>query len=62
MVDSQSNYMTTLYNFSTTTWVLDIESPINICNLLQRLQVNKRFEDGERFLNAGDGSQVSILA
>ena len=44
------------------TWVLDIDSPINICNSLQDLQINKRFEDGERFLNIKDGRSVSILA
>ena len=52
------------YNFYicvTTTWVLDIESPFHICNSLQGLQINRKFENDERFLNVGDGSQVSIL-
>ena len=57
--------MITLYNFfvcDTTTQVLDIESPINIYNLLQRLQVCRKFKDGEWFLNVGDGSLISVLA
>ena len=52
------------YNFSicdNTTWILNIESSIYIYNLLQRLQVSKKFENNERFLNVRDGSQVSIL-
>ena len=44
------------------TWVLDIESPFNICNSLQGLQVTRRFEDNERFLNVGDGRSVLVLA
>ena len=53
------------YNFfvcDNQTWVLDIESPFNICNSLQRLQVTRRFEDNERFLNVEDGRSVSVLA
>ena len=44
--------MITPYNFSiwdTTIWVFDTESPINICNSLQ-------------LLNVGDGSLVPVLA
>ena len=57
--------MITPYNFSiydTTTWILDIESPINICNSLQRLQVSRRIESGERFLNVRNESQALVLA
>ena len=57
--------MITPYNFSlfnTITWVLDTDSPINICNSLQDLQVSRRFKDGERFLNIGDGRSVPVLA
>ena len=43
-------------------WVLDTGSPINICNSLQELQVSRRFEDGERFLNIEDGRSISVLA
>ena len=46
----------------TTAWVLDTESPYHICNSMQGLQVSRRFDDGERFLNVGDGSKVSVLA
>ena len=59
LVTDQDAYMITPYNFSicdTTTWVLDIESSIYICNSLQGLQVSKKFENDERFLNVGDGS------
>ena len=45
-VTSQGTYMITPYNFSicdTTIQVLDTESPINICNSLQGLQVSKKF-------------------
>ena len=45
-----------------TNFVLDTGSPVHICNSLQGLQVSQRFEDGERFLNVGDGSHVSVLA
>ena len=65
MVASQSTYMIILYNFSicdTTTWVLDTESPYHICNSMQGLQVSRRFDDGERFLNVGDGIKVPVLA
>ena len=57
--------MITSCNFSichTTTQVLDIKSPINIYNLLQGLQVSKKFREGKWFLNVGDGSLVLILA
>ena len=57
--------MITPYNFSicdSTTWILDIESPFNICNLLQSLQVSRRFEEGKRFFNVGDGRPVPVLA
>ena len=47
--------------YDSTTWVLDIESLFNIYNLLQSLQVSKRFEEDERFLNVGDGRSVSVL-
>ena len=53
------------YTFSicdTMTWVLDTGSPINICNSLQGLQVSESFEEGERFLNVGDGRSVPVLA
>ena len=57
--------MITPCNFSlidTMTWVLDTESPIHICNSLQDLQITRRFEEGERFLNVRDGRSVSVLA
>ena len=57
--------MITPYDFSicdTTIWILDIGSPIHLCNLLQGLQVSKKFEKSERFLNVGDGRSVSVLA
>ena len=57
--------MITPCNFSicdTTTWVLDTGSPINICNSLHGLQVSRRFENGEKFLNVGDGRSVPVLA
>ena len=56
--------MITLCNFSVfdiITWVLDIGSPINIYNSLQNLQISRKFRDGERFLNIGDGRSVPIL-
>ena len=56
--------MITPYNFSIcdiTTWVLDTESLVHICNLLQGLQVSRKFENDERFLNMRDGKQVLIL-
>ena len=46
----------------TTNWVLDIGSPIHICNSLQGLRISRRFKEGERFLNVGDGSHIPILA
>ena len=61
----QGTYMITPCNFSicdTSAWVLDTESPYHICNSMQGLQVSRRFDEGERFLNVGDGSKVSILA
>ena len=57
--------MITPYNFSIcdiTDWVLDTGSPYHICNSLQGLQVSRRFEQGERFLNVGDGRPVPVLA
>ena len=57
--------MITLCDFSIcdiTTWVLDIESPVHICNSLQWFQVSKKFKNDERFLNMGDGSQFPIRA
>ena len=48
--------------YDSTTWVLDTESSFNIYNLLQGLQVSRRFEEGERFLNIGDGRSIPILA
>ena len=57
--------MITSYNFSIydiTNWILDIDSPYHICNFLQGLQVSRRFEQGERFLNVGDGRSISVLA
>ena len=62
---AQSNYMITPCNFficDTMIWVLDTESPINICNSLQGLQITESFEEGERFLNVGDGRSVLVLA
>ena len=56
--------MITLCNFSIcdiTTWVLNTESLVHIYNSLQGLQVSRKFENGERFLNVKDESQVSIL-
>ena len=50
-------------NFSicdTTFWILDIESSVHICNSLQKLQISKKFENDERFLNVEDESQISI--
>ena len=44
------------------TWALDIESPIHICNLLQGLQVTRRFGEGERFLNIEDERSIPVLA
>ena len=64
VIASQSFYIITLYNFSvcdTTTWVLDIGSPINICNSLQGLQVSKKFWENEQFLNVGDKSLILVL-
>ena len=43
-------------------WILDTGSPFHIYNSLQGLQINKRFEQGERFLNVGDGRPVLVLA
>ena len=64
-ITGQDIYMITLFNFSIcdiTDWVLDIDSPYDICNLLQELQVSRRFEQDERFLNIEDGRLVSVLA
>ena len=57
-------YMITLCNFSIcdiTDWILDTGSPYHICNSLQGLQVSKRFKQGERFLNIGDGRSIPVL-
>ena len=57
--------MITPYSFSicdTTNWVLDTESLIHIYNSLQGLQNSRRFKEGERFLNMGDGSCVLVHA
>ena len=57
--------MITSCNFSIcdiTDWVLDTDSPYHICNSLKGLQVSKRFEQGERFLNVGDGRSILVLA
>ena len=64
-ITSQGTYMITPCNFSicdTTTQVLNIESPINICNLLQVLQVSRKFQEDQQFQNIGDGSFVPVLA
>ena len=64
MVASQGIYMITPCNFfiyKTTTWVLNTKSPIHICNSLQGLQVSRKFENDERFLNVKNESQISIL-
>ena len=53
------------YNFSiydTADWVLDTDSPIHVCNLLQGLQISRRFEDGEHYLSIENESRVSVLA
>ena len=63
LVADQGAYMITPYNFSicdTTIWILDTENPVHICNSLQKLQVSRKFENDERFLNVGDGCQISI--
>ena len=57
LITGQGAYMITSCNFftcDTTTWVLDIECPVYICNSLQGLQVSRKFENGQRFLNVGD--------
>ena len=46
----------------TTAWVLDTGNPYHIYNSMQGLQVSRRFDEGERFLNVGDGSKVPVLA
>ena len=59
LVADQDAYMITPCNFcicDTTIWVLDTENLVHICNLLQELQVSKKFKNDERFLNMGDGS------
>ena len=53
------------YNFSIfdiADWVLDTDSPIHICNLLQGLQICRRFEDGEQFLSIENENHVLVLA
>ena len=65
VVAGQDNYMIIPCNLSicdSTTWVLDTRSPFNIYNSLQGLQVSKKFEEGERFLNVGDGRSILVLA
>ena len=60
LIASQDVYMITLYNFSicdTTTWVLDTESSVHICNSLQGLQVSRKFMNSESFLNMRDGAK-----
>ena len=44
------------------TWILDTDSPINIGNSLQELQVSRRFEDDKRFLNVRDERSIPVLA
>ena len=64
-VARQDIYMITPYNFSIcdiTDWVLDTGIPYHIYNSLQGLQVSRRFEQDERFLNVGDGRSVPVLA
>ena len=41
---------------------MDTDSPIHICNLLQGLQVSRRFKDGERFLSVRNENHVPVLA
>ena len=41
-------------------WILNTDSPINICNSLQKLQVNRRFGDDEIFLNIEDRRSIPI--
>ena len=56
--------MIILYNFliyDSTIWVLDIRNLFNICNSLQGLQVSRRFEEGKRFFNVGDGRPALVL-
>ena len=48
--------------YNSTTWVLDTKSSFNIYNSLQDLQVSRRFEEGEKFLNIGDERPISVLA
>ena len=63
LVADKDVYMITPYNFficDTTIWVLNIENSVYICNSLQELQVSRKFKNDKRFLNVGDGSQVSI--
>ena len=43
------------------TWILDTDSPINIGNSLQELQVSRRFEDDKRFLNVRDERSIPVL-
>ena len=45
LVANQGAYMITPCNFSicdTTIWILDIRSPVHICNSLQGLQISKK--------------------
>ena len=62
---AQGIYMITPYTFSicdTMIQILGTESPINICNSLQGLQISESFEEGKRFLNIRDRRSVSGLA
>ena len=48
--------------YDSSIWILNIGCPFSICNLLQDLQISRRFEEGKRFLNVGDERSVSVLA
>ena len=61
---TQGIYMINLYNFficDTADQVLNTDSPIHICNLLQGLQISRRFENGEQFLSVENKNCVPIL-
>ena len=61
----QGTYMITHCNFficDTTAWVLDTGIPYHIYNSMQGLQISRRYEEGERFFNIGDGRLVLVLA
>ena len=64
-ITGQGIYMITPCNFfiyDIIDQVLDTGSLYHICNSLQGLQVSRRFEQGQRFLNVGDGRSVPVLA